>query len=350
MAISLQKEQNIQAFRQAKYGLMLHFGLYSLLGGVYRGKRGPRYAEWTQCAMKIPNAEMETLAKVFNPIYFNADEICAFAKNCGMNYLVVTAKHHEGFALFHSKADDFNVVDASPFRRDIVKELADSCEKHGLKFGIYYSQVIDWHEKHGGGFGADPSEAAGDTWENSWDFPEKSEKNFEICFRKKILPQIEELMTGYGPIFTVWFDMPLDSTKEQSEEIYALVKRLQPGCLVNSRLGNGCYDFVSLGDNEIPEEIPDKVGSFDPNDIHGFKESPFGLYESACTLNGSWGYTTAYPGWKSPEKILETRLKLEKLGVNYLVNVGPDPLGRLPVEAVEILATVQREYLKREQN
>ena len=338
--------KSIREFRDAKYGLMMHFGLYSLLAGVYRGQRGPRYAEWIQCHFKIPNAEMERLAKSFDPIYFDADEICAFAKECGMKYIVITAKHHEGFALFASRADSFNVCDFSPFQRDIIKELSEACVRHGLKFGLYYSQVIDWHEKHGGGYLTDPKGAAGVSWENSWDFPDKAEKNFDLCFRKKMLPQIEELMTNYGEIFTAWFDMPLDSTEKHSQEIYDLVKRLQPDCLVNSRLGNGIYDYVSLGDNEIPDTIPEQFTETDKNSIWGMKKSPYGLYESACTLNCSWGYTTAYPEWKSPEQILLNRKKLEKLGVNYLINVGLDPLGRIPVEASEILQKVQSAYQK----
>ncbi len=334
--------KTIQTFKDAKYGLMLHFGLYSLLGGCYRGARGPRYAEWIECACQIPNAEMEELAKSFRPIYFDAEEICAFAERCGMKYLVVTSKHHEGFALFRSKADPFNVLDASPLQRDLIKELSEACKRHNLLFGIYYSQVIDWHEEHGGGYLSDPAGAAGPTWENSWDFPDKSKKNYSICFRKKILPQIVELMTNYGKISLVWFDMPLDSKEEQSEEIYSLVKKLQPDCLVNSRLGNGCYDYVSLGDNEIPDCIPETFENTDKNDIWGLKPSPYGLYESACTLNCSWGFTTAYPEWRSPEKILETKKKLEKLGINYLVNIGLDGLGRIPVQAREILEEVRR--------
>ena len=337
--------KTVREFQEAKYGLMIHFGLYSLLAGSYRGRRGPRYAEWIQCAFRIPNAEIEKLASVFQPIYFDADEICEFAKACGMKYIVITAKHHEGFALFASRADDFHVGN-TPFQRDIIKELSRSCARHGLKFGVYYSQVIDWHEKHGGGYKTDPKGAAGVSWENSWDFPDKSEKNYELCFRKKILPQIEELMRSYGEIFTAWFDMPLDATKKQSREIYELVKRLQPNCLVNSRLGNGEYDYVSLGDNEIPDSIPETFEKTDENDIWGMKKSPYGLYESACTLNASWGYTTAYPEWKGFEEILFNRRKLEKLGVNYLINVGLDPLGRIPLQAQEILQKVQSAYLQ----
>lgn len=335
-----------EQFKDAKYGLMLHFGLYSLLGGVYDGKRGPYYAEWIQCEKQIPCAEMERLASIFNPIYFDADRICEFAVRCGMKYIVMTAKHHEGFALFRSRADKFNSYDFSPCKRDFVAELAASCRKFGLKLGLYYSQCIDWHELHGGGYKTDPSGAAGVSWENSWDFPDKSVKNYDICFEKKILPQIRELMTEYGDIFLAWFDMPLDSTKEHSRKIYELVRSLQPSCLINSRLGGGAYDYVSLGDNEIPDAIPDKVESGHENDITGFKYSPHGLYESACTLCPSWGYTVAYPKWRRYEDVLATRLKLEKLGINYLINIGPDWLGRLPVESTEILSKVQSEYLK----
>ena len=139
---------NFTAFKEAKYGLMRHFGLYSMLGGVYNGRRGPYYAEWIQCHQQIPNSENERLAAAFDPIYFDADRICKFALDCGMKYVVMTAKHHDGFALFRS-CDKFNSFDFSPCKRDFVAELADACLRYGLKFGLYYSQCIDWHHKHG---------------------------------------------------------------------------------------------------------------------------------------------------------------------------------------------------------
>lgn len=336
---------NIDYFRNAKYGLMIHFGLYSLLGGFYKGKKGPAYAEWIQAFHKIPVSEMKTLAKAFDPIYFNADEICDLAVKCGMKYIVITAKHHEGFALYKSEADSFNICDATPFGRDIISEMSGACRKYGLKLGLYYSQCIDWNEKHGGGYKSDPEGAAGVSWENSWDFPDKSEKDYGILFNKKILPQIKELMTNYGDIFLVWFDMPLDTDPDFSSKIYETVKKLQPDCLINSRLGNGFYDYVSLGDNEIPEKIPEDCIS-DHNDIYGFKRSPYGLYESACTLNRSWGYSSVDNEWKSPEKILENRLRLEKTGINYLINAGLDWVGRVPYRAAEILLETQELYKK----
>ncbi len=332
--------ENIKWFKEAGYGLMLHFGLYSVLGGEYKGQRSADYAEWIQATLAIPNAEMEKIARTFNPIYFDGEEWAKFAYDCGMKYVVITTKHHDGFALFRSEVDNYNCYDFSPFKRDIIKELSDACRKYGLKFGIYYSQDIDWHEKHGGGYNTDPRGSAGITWENSWDFPNKEEKNFDIAFRKKILPQIEEIMTKYGEISLAWFDMPLTLSPEQSEEIYQLVKKHQPSCLINSRLGNGKYDYVSLGDNEIPESFEEESKEIDFNSIEGFKPSPYGFYESACTLNNSWGYCAWDRSFKSSKMLYENKKRLNALGINYLINIGPDHLGRFPLEAQRVLKGV----------
>ena len=161
---------NIQWFKEAKYGMFIHWGLYSLLAGEHNGKDAGVYAEWIQSKFQIPIAEYEKLATAFNPVYFDADKIVAFAKECGMKYVVITTKHHDGFAMYHSKVDKYNVVDATPFGRDVVGELSAACAKHGLKFGIYYSQDLDWHEQHGGGYLSNHIETAGSTWDNSWDF------------------------------------------------------------------------------------------------------------------------------------------------------------------------------------
>ena len=172
----------IKWFKEAKYGLMLHFGLYSVLGGVYKGKRSHNYAEWIQSGLAIPNCEMERIARSFNPIYFDADEWAKFAYDCGMKYVVITTKHHDGFALFKSDADSYNCVDFSPFRRDIIGELSQACKKYNLKFGIYYSQDLDWHEENGGGYKTEPVGCAGVSWDNSWDFPCKEKKDFKGAY------------------------------------------------------------------------------------------------------------------------------------------------------------------------
>ena len=323
---------------KGKNGMMVHWGLYSLLGGEYRGRRSSSYAEWIQSYCRIPNAEYSGLAKAFNPLYFNADEWVKLAKDCGMEYFVVTSKHHDGFALFKSKVSKFNVCDATPFGRDVIGEIAESCYKHGLKLGLYYSQDLDWHEEHGGGYLSDPTWCSGTSWNNNWDFSGVENKDFSICFEEKIMPQVEEILKNYGELCLVWFDVPMTISDAQSRRIYDAIKRYQPQCLINSRLGNGAYDYVSLGDNEIPDKLPENGGEgADMNDIGGFKPSPWGLYETAATLNDSWGYCRWDHNWKSPERVAEIRNHLNSLGINYLLNVGPDGLGRIPVASQEIL-------------
>lgn len=325
-------------FKEAKYGMMVHWGLYSLLGGEYKGEKVSSYAEWAQTYFRIPNAEYEKLATAFNPVYFNADEWVRFAKECGMKYIVVTSKHHEGFAMFKSRADKFNIVDATPFGRDVMAELAEACYKYDMKLGLYYSQDLDWHEKNGGGYLSNHIPNAGTTWDNSWDFPDEAHKDFTECFENKIMPQVEEILTGYGDLCLIWFDVPMTINASQSRRIYEAVKKYQPNCLINSRLGNGAYDYVSLGDNEIPDKLEDTTGkAVDMNSIGGFKPSPYGLYETAATLNDTWGFSYHDHNWKSPEFIRSTREKLNGMGINYLINVGPDPLGRITADAQRIL-------------
>lgn len=318
-------------FSEARFGMMLHWGLYSLLGGEYKGEqmgngddgRLCELGEWAQSYFRIPKAEYEKLAKAFDPIAFDAEEYVLLAKRAGMRYLVVTSKHHEGFAMFDSEADPFNVVKASPFGRDPIRELALACKKHGLKLGLYYSQELDWHEPDGGGYDKGLKNARSN-WSNDWDFPDKTKKDFSRCFRKKILPQVRELLTNYGEIALIWFDTPGVITPEQSRELYELVKELQPNCLVNSRIGNGMGDYASLGDNQIPSD----------------KEDASGLYETAATINNTWGYKSYDQNWKSPREVLTLLTRLASRNVNYLLNIGPDHLGRLPVGAQDTLKEV----------
>ncbi|WP_282708463.1 alpha-L-fucosidase [Ligilactobacillus sp. Marseille-Q7487] len=332
--------ENIKWFKEAQYGMMIHWGLYSLLAGEYRGQSSSSYAEWIQSKLQIPNAEYEKLATIFKPIYFDADEIVALAKEAGMKYLVITTKHHDGFAMYHSKVDTYNIYDATPFKRDIIGELAQACQKAGLKFGIYYSQDLDWHDPNGGGYLSNDIETAGTTWDNSWDFT--GDKNFDICFENKIMPQIEEIMTNYGEIATAWFDVPMTLSDEQSQRIYDTVKKLQPNCLINSRLGNGKYDYVSLGDNEIPQDLTQTEGEVDYNAVDGLKPSPTGLYETAATMNDSWGFSYHDQNWKSPQTICDYRKHLADLGINYLLNVGLDGLGRVPLIARDNLLAAKK--------
>ncbi len=321
---------NKEWFKQAQYGMMVHFGLYSLLAGEWQGKRmGNTIGEWIQAYFRIPNKEYEKLAAAFNPIYFNADEWVDIAKDSGMQYMVVTSKHHEGFALYHSKVDKFNVVDATPFKRDIIGELANACAKKNMKFGLYYSQALDWRERNAGGWGPECGLNVDDmTWGNTWDFPNHDGKDYAEVFERKIKPQVKELLTQYGDLALIWFDTPHTINADQSLELYNMVKHYQPDCLLNSRIGapGVKYDYMSWGDNEVPDEYQDA----------GL------LFETPATLNDTWGYKAYDQNWKSADEVIRIKNHLKERNVNYLLNVGPDPLGRIPGPSVDILREVGR--------
>ncbi len=316
---------NKEWFKKAGFGLMLHWGLYSLLGGEWKGQRMDYIGEWIMSKYRIPNKEYEKLAGIFNPIYFDADEWVKSAKNAGMEYVVLTSKHHDGFALFHSKVDKYNAVDATPFKRDIVYELANACARQGMKLGLYYSQILDWHEQNGGGYESRKANF-GMSWDNDWDFPEKSKKDYLQCYEKKIKPQVKEILTQYGDLCLIWFDNgSVGIPAECSKELLRMVKHYQPNCLVNSRIGNGMGDYRSCGDNELPDASMTEE-----------------LIEAPVTLNKTWGYKSFDNEWKSAEKVKEILDKCKSHGANLLLNIGPDGLGRLPAPAVEILDSLSQ--------
>lgn len=274
-------------FKNAEFGMMVHWGLYSLPAGEWQGQRMPFIGEWSQSYFRIPNDQYSTLASIFNPILFDAESWVKLAIDAGMQYLVVTSKHHDGFAMYHSRVDSFNICDSSPFGRDPVTELAEACQKHGLKLGLYYSQDLDWHEPNGGGYTEGHTNVGGMSWTNDWDFPDKDKKDYTQCFKDKIKPQVEELLQNYGELCLIWFDTPLTISSEQSTELFHLVKKYQPDCLVNTRIGNGLGDYRSMGDNEIPDQFMDQGE----------------LAESPATLNDTWGYKAFDQNWKPPEEV-----------------------------------------------
>lgn len=200
-------------WRDARFGMFIHWGLYAMLGGEWNGRQQSGSSEWIMCRKQIPVREYEKLASRFNPVDFDADGIAGLARDTGMKYLVITAKHHEGFAMFRSKASGYNVVDATPFGRDIIGELADACAKKGLRFGVYYSQALDWHHP----------DAAG----NDWDFPDENQKVFQRFLYEKVYPQVDELLSNYGEICKLWFDTPAKITPEQSSNLLEFVRSKQ---------------------------------------------------------------------------------------------------------------------------
>ncbi len=279
-------------FKQSKFAMFVHWGLYSQAGGEWNGKTYHGISEWLMCTAKISAQDYAAFASQFNPKEFNAADFVGIAKAAGMKYIVVTAKHHEGFAMFHSK-DPFNVVDATPFGRDPLAELAEECRRQNIGLGFYYSQFQDWQAY------------------NSWDDSLK-DNDFEHYFRNKCLPQIEELLTRYGKLALLWFDTPGKMTPEQSQEIVELIRRHQPEALVNSRIGNGVGDYSSLNDNEVPA-----------------RRTP-GLWECIRTSNGSWGYSAIDQDFCSASEIIWDLVSVTARGGTYMVNVGPDRSGSIP--------------------
>ncbi len=297
-------------WREARFGLFIHWGLYAIPAGVWKGEEIPGIGEQIMRFAEIPASEYAELAGQFNPHRFDAEQWVAIAKSAGMKYLVITAKHHDGFALFKS-AHPFNAVDATPFGRDIIAELAAACDKGGIRFCVYYSQRQDWSHPDG-------------TW-NEWpdQFPVPVEKrgyDFSRCMNEKSIPQVKELLTQYGPIGLVWFDTPHDSTPEQSRTFRDLVHDLQPECLVCSRVGNGYGDYTSLDDN----------GSLYCGSRNLDGEIP-------ATMNHTWGYKSTDHDWMNVEDALHSLIHSVANGCNYLLNVGPKGDGQIPEESVERL-------------
>lgn len=295
---------NLQWFKDAKFGMFIHWGLYSKLAGEWKGKNYYGSGEWIMNQAKIPVAEYAKVAKTFNPINFNADEWAQLAKDAGMKYMVITAKHHEGFSMFDSKVTDFDIVDATPYKKDPMKALATANAKRGIHFGFYYSQFQDWHEPNGG--------------RNTWDFDE-SKKDYQKYYRQKAIPQLKELLTNYGPLGIVWFDTPGGMTKEQTQAFVHELRELQPKSLFSSRVGHGLGDYKDFGDSEVPP-VPIK-----------------GAWESIYTHNDSWGYIKHDMNFKTPETIIQLLADVASKGGNLMLNVGPDGLGNIPKYSIKFL-------------
>jgi len=307
------QDEKMKWFREAKFGLFIHWGLYAVPAGTWKGEQIRGIGEWIMNRAKIPVAEYEQLANQFNPVKFNAEEWVQLAEDAGMKYIVITSKHHDGFAMYGSKVSKYNIVDATPFKRDVLKELADACAKRGMRFGFYYSQAQDWHEPGGAG--------------NTWDFGPDEEKDksgaYDQYLRVKAEPQVKELLTGYGPVCLIWFDTPRMMTAERGQRFIDIVHTLQPACLIDGRLGSA-GDYRSMGDNRIPNEV--------------VRED----WEVPATLNDTWGYKSYDSNWKTPEDLTFKLVDIVSKGGNYLLNVGPTAEGIIPQPSQDNLRAVGR--------
>ena len=319
------KQKGRDLFRENKYGMFIHWGLYSSLGGVYKGQTmeeggtGHTIAEWIMRRKEIPRAEYATLANSFNPTDFNADEWVAIAKAAGMKYMVITSKHHDGFALFDSDISDYNIVDATPFGRDVIGELEIACKKAGLSFGVYYSHAVDWQDGGDAGYKdyvTDPPTRY--LMANTWD---PAPQSFADYIKNKSLPQVKELLANYE-LSQIWFDFPAYIPAGYSFEFYRTVYQANPEILVNQRIGNDFGDIGIPGDNIIPDEASENT------------------WEGIATTNNSWGYKSYDKDWKSPLETLFWLIENVSKGGNFLLNVGPDGTGVIPPESVKNLLAV----------
>ncbi len=291
-------------FRDGNYGMFIHWGLFSHLGGQWHDKTFYGIGEWIKRQMKISEADYMALAKDFNPAAFDARAIARVAKEAGMKWIIITSKHHEGFAMFKS-AHPFNIVDATPFKRDPMQELAAACREAGLGFGFYYSHNQDWTAPGGsGGPGQNP---------------DGTPATFERYFREKCYPQVKEICTQYGPLNYIWFDTPGKIPKEYVMELAELVRKTQPGALLCSRIGHDLGDYASKGDMEVP-----------PRNIEG-------LWETCDTTNDSWSYAWYDQNWKDAKEILHRLVSTVGRGGTYLLNIGPDGQGRVPAQVAKYL-------------
>lgn len=298
--------EKAKLFADGNFGMFIHWGLYSHLGGKWKNKTYYGIGEWimNKNMAGIPVDEYMPIAKEFNPNEFDAKAIAQLAKDAGMKYIIITSKHHDGFAMFKSK-HPFNIVDATPFARDPMKELSAACKELGLGFGFYYSHNQDWTEP--GGSGGPGKYSDGTT------------ATFEDYFIKKCKPQVIEICSNYGDIDFVWFDTPGRIPKKFVVELVDIVRELQPNALLCSRVGHGLGDYASKGDMEVP-----------PRNIEG-------LWETCDTNNDSWSYAWYDNNFKSPKEILHRLVATVARGGSYLFNVGPDGKGNIPLIGQEFL-------------
>ena len=303
--------ERMEWWRAARFGMFIHWGIYSVPAGVYHGQPSHHIGEWLMRDFNIPVAEYAEYARQFDPTNFNAGQWVKIARDAGMKYIVMTAKHHDGFAMFHTRVDSYNVYDATPWHHDPLQELADACRKQGLRLGFYYSEAQDWH--HPGGAAANSHADADVDAQHHWD--KAQEGSMDEYIRSVAVPQIRELLTGYGPDVpaVLWFDTPVAMTAGRVEQILPLLK-LKPDIIINDRLD----EHYLTGDYETPEQyIP-------PTGIPGRD------WETCMTINQTWGYESFDHDFKSAATLIHNLVDIASKGGNYLLNVGPTSTGVIP--------------------
>jgi len=295
-------------WKDAKFGMFIHWGVYSVLAGTYEGKKIPGIGEWIMNTAKIPIDKYKPYAKQFNPVKYNPEAWVKMAKDAGVKYIVITSKHHDGFALFDSKVTDWDVVDATPYGKDLLKPLVAACRKEGIKIGFYYSQAQDWD--HPGGAAIN----------GHWD--KAQEGDMDAYLDTIAVPQVKEILSNYGDIDILWWDTPQDMTRARAEKFIPILKQ-HPNLITNNRLGGGFK-----GDTETPEQFVPSTGF------------PGRNWETCMTMNDTWGYKSYDSNWKSSKTLIRNLTEIVSKGGNFLLNVGPTSEGEIPKPSIDRLAKV----------
>ncbi|MCE9544695.1 MAG: alpha-L-fucosidase [Planctomycetia bacterium] len=323
------RDARMQWWRDARFGMFVHWGVYSVPAGVYQGKKVGGIGEWIKSNGNIPNEEYDKFVAQFDPQKFDAATFVRTAKQAGMKYLVITTKHHDGFCLWDSKVSDFDVVNSTPYHKDILKQLSDECKKQGLTLCFYYS-IMDWHH---------PSQfiAAKGKHPDAGDGQTEMRKGMKQDYVDYMKAQLKELVTNYDPAM-LWFDGEWVNwwTHEDGLDLYQYCRSLKPSILVNNRVDKGRKGMHGLtgkdkpyaGDFGTPEQEIPAVGL------------PGVDWESCMTINDTWGFKQHDHNWKSTEKLLQNLIDIASKGGNYLLNVGPTSAGQIPPESIERLSEI----------
>jgi len=324
----LEKDARMKWWREARFGMFIHWGLYAIPAGEWKGQKIPGIGEWIMERAKVPVSEYEQLAKQFNPVKFDADQWVQIAKNAGMKYIVITSKHHDGFCLWDSKVSEYDVMDATPFKRDILRELRRACNKHGVRLCFYHS-IMDWHH---------PDAQA--MFYPNYNDTKQSNPTFARYVENYMKPQLKELIENYGPLGVLWFDGEWikDWTEPRGKDLYKYVRSLQPNIIINNRVGKGRKGMEGLSKND--QEYAGDFGT--PEQQIPATGLPGVDWESCMTMNDTWGYKSYDENWKSTKDLLRNLVDCASKGGNFLLNVGPTAEGLIPAASVERLEAMSR--------
>jgi len=319
-------DERMKWWRDARFGMFIHWGPYSVPAGVYNGKEVDNVGEWIMNSAQIPITEYEEYAKQFNPLKFDAKKWARTMKESGMKYMVITSKHHDGFGLWDSNVSDYDIVDFSPYGQDILKALSEACKEEGIRFGVYHS-IMDWHHPQAQGLNY-PEYNTQDSLKMNSQFPD--------YYTNYLKPQVTELIENYDPEI-IWFDGEwiLEYTHEMGQEMYQYLRELKPGVIINNRVDKGRQGMQGMN-----KEDDDYAGDFGTPEQEILEGTANVDWESCMTMNDTWGYKLNDHNWKSAKVLIHNLIDVASKGGNYLLNVGPTSEGEIPEPSLERLQVI----------